>query len=160
MHTRARPKHKEFPHSDDVVGDVVTFVGEQAAAAIARGVDPSSIVVDPGPDFGKTPAQTIEVLRRLPDLAALGYPVLLAVSRKDFIGALTRRSPRARSAGTLAALGEGVDSGATIVRVHDVAGTRDFLAVRAALRGEREVATELSLPYELRKEPAATQPRE
>lgn len=159
MHTRARPKHKEFPHYDDVAGDVVTFVAERAAAAIARGVNRSSIVVDPGPDFGKTPAQTIEVLRRLPDLSPLGYPILLAVSRKDFIGALTRRPPRGRSAGTLAALGEGVDAGATIVRVHDVAATRDFLTVRAALRGEREVATDLSLPYELRKEPAA-QPRE
>jgi dihydropteroate synthase len=160
MHTRAQPKHKEFPHYDDVVADVSSFITERAADAIARGVDRSSIVLDPGPDFAKTPAQTIAVLRRLPDLVALGFPVLLAVSRKDFIGALTQRPPRQRAAGTLAAIGEGVDAGATIVRVHDVVATVEFLAVRAALRGEREVATDLSLAVELRKEPTATQRRE
>jgi dihydropteroate synthase len=161
MHTRARPKHKEFPHYDDVVADVVAFLAGRAADAIARGVDRSSLVLDPGPDFAKTPAQTIAVLRRLPDIVALGYPVLLAVSRKDFIGALTQRSPRRRGAGTLAAIGEGVDAGATIVRVHDVAETHDFLAVRAALRGEREVADDLALAIELRKElPGVAQRRE
>jgi dihydropteroate synthase len=160
MHTRAQPKRKEFPHYDDVVADVVAFLAERAASAIDRGVDRSSIVVDPGPDFAKTPAQTIEVLRRLPDVVALGYPVLLAVSRKDFVGAITRRPPRQRAAGTLAAIAEGVDAGATIVRVHDVVETLEFLAVRSALRGEREVATDLSLPIELRKEPMIAQRRE
>ncbi len=160
MHTRAEPKHKEFPHYDDVVADVIDFLGERAALAIERGVDRSSVVLDPGPDFAKTPAQTIDVLRHLPELAALGFPVLLAVSRKDFIGALTRRAPRQRAAGTLAAIAEGVDAGATIVRVHDVVETLEFLAVRAALRGEGEVATDLSLPIELRKEPTVAQRRE
>jgi dihydropteroate synthase len=160
MHTRAQPKHKDFPRYDDVVADVIVFLAERAALAITRGLDRSSIVVDPGPDFAKTPAQTIEVLRRLPDIATLGYPVLLAVSRKDFIGALTRRSPRRRGAGTLAAVAEGVDAGATFVRVHDVVETVEFLAVRAALRGEREVAADLFLPIELRKEPTAAQRRE
>jgi dihydropteroate synthase len=160
MHTRARPKHKEFPHYDDVVTDVIDFLTERAGDAIARGVDRSSIVLDPGPDFAKTPAETVAVLRRLPDLVALGYPVLLAVSRKDFIGALTQRPPRQRAAGTLAAIAEGVDAGATIVRVHDVVATVEFLAVRAALRGERDVATDLSLAVELRKEPTTTQRRE
>jgi dihydropteroate synthase len=160
MHTRSRPKHKEFPHYDDVVADVIAFLAARAGEAIARGVDRSAIVLDPGPDFAKTPAQTIAVLRRLPDVVALGYPVLLAVSRKDFIGALTQRPPRRRAAGTLAAIGEGVDAGATIVRVHDVVETVEFLAVRAALRGEREVAADLSLAVELRKEPTAAQRRE
>jgi dihydropteroate synthase len=160
MHTRARPKHKDFPHYDDVVADVLAFLAEQAGSAIDRGVDRSSIILDPGPDFAKTPAQTIEVLRHLPDVVALGYPVLLAVSRKDFVGALTRRPPRQRAAGTIAAIGEGVDAGATIVRVHDVVETVEFLAVRAALRGEREVAADLSLPIELRKEPIVAQRRE
>jgi dihydropteroate synthase len=73
-------------------------------------------------------------------VVALGRPVLLAVSRKDFVGALTGRAPRDRGAGTLAALAHGVDAGAHILRVHDVAAAVDFLAVRAALRGEREVA--------------------
>ena len=84
-----------------------------------------SIVLDPGPDFAKTPAQTVTVLQRLDALTALGRPVLLAVSRKDFIGALTQRTPRQRDAGPLAAIGAGVDAGASILRVHDVAAVHD-----------------------------------
>ena len=96
-------------------------------------------MLDPGPDFAKTPAQTVAVLRRLDALRELGRPLLLAASRKDFVGALTGRGPRERGAGTLAAIAHGVDAGASILRVHDVAAAADFLAVRAALRGEREV---------------------
>ena len=88
MHTRAEPKRKEFPHYDDVVADVVSFLRERMAMAIRAGVAPDSIVLDPGPDFAKTPAQTIEVLSHLDAVVALGRPVLLAVSRKDFVGAL------------------------------------------------------------------------
>ncbi|HWM20921.1 MAG TPA: dihydropteroate synthase [Ilumatobacteraceae bacterium] len=153
MHTRAEPKRKEFPHYDDVVGDVVTFLGERMATAIAAGVDVDGIVLDPGPDFAKTPAQTVEVLTHLDAVVALGRPVLLAVSRKDFVGALTLRRPRERDAGTLAAVAEGVDRGASIVRVHDVAAVRDYFTVRSALRGDRLVDPTLMLPIELRKQP-------
>jgi dihydropteroate synthase len=152
MHTRARPKVKEFPAYDDVVADVRRFLEERTAEAVGRGVDPESIVLDPGPDFAKTPAQTVEVLRRLGELAPLGRPLLLAVSRKDFVGALTGRAPRDRLAGTLAAVGEGVDAGAGILRVHDVAAVRDFLAVRSALRGTAAVDPGLHLPEHLRRE--------
>jgi dihydropteroate synthase len=107
--------------------------------ALSRGVAAEQIVLDPGPDFAKTPAQTVAVLQRLDVLHALGRPVLLAVSRKDFVGAITGRGPRERWAGTLAAVAEGVDAGAQIVRVHDVAAVRDFLAVREVLRGERSL---------------------
>jgi dihydropteroate synthase len=123
--------------------------------AVEHGVEEERIVVDPGPDFAKTPAQTVEVLRGLDRLAELGRPILLAVSRKDFVGALTGRSPRDREAGTLAALGAGVDAGAAIVRVHDVAATVDYLTVRAALAGERPVDPELRLPDSLRRQRAA-----
>ncbi len=142
MHTRVAPKGTllEPGFYDDVVGDVIGFLRERMAAALARGVAAEQIVLDPGPDFAKTPAQTVAILRRLPDLVALGRPVLLAASNKDFVGALTGRGPRERLAGTLAALGEGVDAGARIVRVHDVAAAADFLRVRAALRGELELA--------------------
>jgi dihydropteroate synthase len=155
MHTRAAPKVKEFPPYEDVVADVVTFVRERMQVAIARGVEPERIVVDPGPDFAKTPAQTVEVLRGLDRLAELGRPILLAVSRKDFVGALTGRPPREREAGTLAAVGAGVDAGAAIVRVHDVAATVDFLKVRAALAGERPVDPDLRLSDALRTQRAA-----
>jgi dihydropteroate synthase len=155
MHTRAEPKVKAFPDYDDLVADVVTFVRERVALAVERGVEEERIVVDPGPDFAKTPEQTVAALRALDRLAALKRPILLAVSRKDFVGALTGRAPRDREAGTLAAVGAGVDAGAAIVRVHDVAATVDFLTVRAALAGERPVDPELRLPDELRRQPRA-----
>ncbi len=111
-------------------------------------------MLDPGPDLGKTPAQTVTVLRAFPDLHALGRPLLLAVSRKDFVGAVTGRPPRERLAGTLAAIGAGVDAGAHLLRVHDVAAASDYLAVRAVLGGVRELASDTSLAEALRRERA------
>jgi dihydropteroate synthase len=154
MHTRAEPKRKEFPPYDDPMADVLAFLRERIGVALERGVGEEQIVVDPGPDFAKTPAQTVEVLRQLGALRELGRPILLAVSRKDFIGALAGRPPRERLAGTLAAIGEGVDAGATILRVHDVAEVRDFLTIRAALRGEANVPEELRLEQGLRRQNA------
>ncbi|HEX8084358.1 MAG TPA: dihydropteroate synthase [Solirubrobacteraceae bacterium] len=155
MHTRAAPKQRlQDPDAyDDVGADVVAFLRDRMAAAIDAGVAAEQIVLDPGPDFAKTPAQTIAVLRRLDALHELGRPLLLAISRKDFIGALTRRPPSERGAGTLAALAHGADAGGHIFRVHDVAAAADFLAVRAALRGETDVPRDLVLPDELRHEP-------
>jgi dihydropteroate synthase len=135
MHTRAAPKQKSFPAYDDVVDDVREFLAERIALACERGVDEDKIVIDPGPDFAKTPAETVEVLRRLPELRGLGRPLLLAISRKDFVGALTGRRPSERLAGTLGAiavLAPHVD----ILRVHDVAAVADFLRVREALEGD------------------------
>lgn len=154
MHTRVRPKIKDFPAYDDVVTDVRRFLEQQMEVAVGRGVGVEQLILDPGPDFAKSPAQTVEVLRHVGELAALRRPVLLAVSRKDFIGALTDRSPRQRLGGTLAAVGEGVDAGAAILRVHDVAATRDFLTVRAALRGAAPVDPTLHLAEHLRRETA------
>ena len=151
MHTRAEPKVKAFPDYDDVAADDVEFLHEQMEVARSRGVGEDQLVVDPGPDFAKTPAETVTVLRSLDALAALGRPILLAVSRKDFVGALTGRPPAERLAGTLAAVGAGVEAGAAIVRVHDVAATVDFLKVRAALAGEETVPAELRLPDGLRR---------
>ena len=82
-------------------------------------------------------------------------PIMLSASRKDFVGALTGRRPRERLAGTLAAIGHGVARGARMLRVHDVAEVRDFLTVMAALEGELEVREDLTLPDELRWQPAA-----
>lgn len=155
MHTRARPKQKLFPHYDDVVADVKTFLSDAIARAGAQGMPLDRIILDPGPDFAKTPAQTVEVLRELDQLAELGHPMLMAISRKDFIGALTERGPRDRDAGTLAALSVGADRGVSIVRVHDVAAADDFLRVRAALNGQLEVAADLELAEELRRSEVA-----
>ena len=120
--------------------------------ACARGLAEQAVIVDPGPDFAKTPAQTIELLRGVSRLHELGRPVLMALSRKDFIGALTGRAPRQRDAGTLAALAHGLDAGAQIFRVHDVAAAADFIAVRSALRGELELPAQAMLAEELRAE--------
>jgi dihydropteroate synthase len=158
MHTRVAPKHKLLdPAYDDViVDDVRHLLEELIERAVGRGVDFEQLMLDPGPDFAKTPAQTIDVLAHLDALHELERPLLLAISRKDFIGALTGRAPRERLAGTLAALGCGADAGAHLVRIHDVAAAADFLTVRAALSGRPEVPSELRVPDELRRE---AQPR-
>jgi dihydropteroate synthase len=149
-HTRAAPKTKAFPEYDDVVRDAYGFLEQRMRAAGALGVASDQIVLDPGIDLAKTPAQSVELLRRLPELAPLGRPLLLAVSRKDFVGALTERSPADRDAGTLAAVGAAVSGGASIIRVHDVAGARDYLRVQDALTGGADTALELAA--ELKRE--------
>jgi dihydropteroate synthase len=157
MHTRAAPRERvQDPDLyDDITAEVLAFLRERSEQAIARGVSPEQLLLDPGPDFAKTPAQTIRLLRDTGRLHELGRPLLMAISRKDFIGALTGRSPRARTAGTLAALAHGVEHGAHVFRVHDVAAAADFLAVRAALSGDSEPSRDLALPAEVRYEPIA-----
>jgi dihydropteroate synthase len=147
MHTRAEPKGTLLDPGryEDVVADVREFLRERMEAAIERGVAPEQLLLDPGPDFAKTPAQTVAVLKALGELHGLGRPLLLAVSNKDFVGALTGRGPRERLAGTLAAVAHGVDAGAQVLRVHDVAATAEFLRVRAALRGDVELAPDAGL---------------
>jgi dihydropteroate synthase len=147
MHTRVEPKGTLLDPGayDDVVADVVGFLRARMEVALAAGVGEEQLVLDPGPDFAKTPAQTVAVLRRLDAVRALGRPVLLAVSRKDFLGAITGRGPRDRGAATLAAVESGVRAGASILRVHDVAAAADFLAVRSVLEGDRELAPEEGL---------------
>jgi dihydropteroate synthase len=154
MHTRVAPKEVRFDSDLDgrAVPVVVEFLRERIELARSRGVALEQIVVDPGPDFTKTPAQTVELLRDLRPLLALDRPVLMAISRKDFIGAITGRRPSERGAGTLAALGHVVDHGAHIVRVHDVAAAADYLAVQAVLRGERELPRSARIDPSLRWE--------
>jgi dihydropteroate synthase len=142
MHTRAEPKVKSFPGYDDLVEDVREFLKERIALARSRGVENDKIVIDPGPDFAKTPAETVEMLRRLYELGELAYPLLLAVSRKDFVGALTGRAPADRLGGTLGAIAVLADH-ADILRVHDVAAVADFLRVRDALHTELSFVPDL-----------------
>jgi dihydropteroate synthase len=154
MHTVAAPKQKLLDPSLDgrIAGDVERFLRARIATARKLGVAFEQLLLDPGPDFSKTPAQTISVLQALPGLHALERPLLLALSRKDFIGALTSRPPRERLAGTLAAIGFAVNAGAHILRVHDVGAVADYLAVRAALEGSLRVDPSLRLVDELRWE--------
>jgi dihydropteroate synthase len=152
MHTATPPKQKLFPGYDDVAAEVRAFLADRLRAAVAAGVGDDCLVVDPGPDFAKTPAETVELIRGLPELTSFDRPILLAVSRKDFVGALTSRPPTERLAGSLAAVGAGLDAGASILRVHDVAATRDYIAVRSALRGDTRVSPDLRLDAELMRE--------
>jgi dihydropteroate synthase len=152
MHTRAAPKQKLLDRGFDgrIVRDVRAFLEERVALATGRGVAFEQLMLDPGPDFGKTPAQTVEVLRALAGLHALGRPLLLAVSRKDFVGAITGRTPRERLGGTLAAVAHGVAAGAHVLRVHDLEDVADFLAVQSVLSGEAEIDSAARLVDELR----------
>ncbi|HEY4916082.1 MAG TPA: dihydropteroate synthase [Solirubrobacteraceae bacterium] len=152
MHTRAAPRERlQDPDLyDDITAEVLSFLRERVALALSRGVQREQLILDPGPDFAKTPAQTIELLAGLERLHELERPLLMAISRKDFIGALTGRPPRERLAGTLAALAHGVDHGAHVFRVHDVQAAADFLAVRSALEGETEASRDLALTEEIR----------
>ena len=157
MHTRAKPKEKLLDRSMDgkMLGDVCEFLGERLELAVARGVDRQSTILDPGPDFGKTPAQTVEVLRGIERVQALGRPLLMAIGRKDFIGAATGRPPRQREAGTLAAFAWGTRIGGHMFRVHDVAACSDFLKVMDILEGRTELAADAVLAESLRREPSA-----
>jgi dihydropteroate synthase len=152
MHTRAAPRERlQDPDLyGDVTGEVLAFLRERIALVRDAGVAAEQLLLDPGPDFAKTPAQTIRLLSEVDRLHGLERPLLLAISRKDFIGALTGRAPRERLAGTLAALAHGVDAGAHVFRVHDVAAASDFLTVRAALAGEMAPGRDLALAEELR----------
>jgi dihydropteroate synthase len=154
MHTRAAPKQRlQDPDLyGDVVGEVMQFLHLRIELALQLGVGREQLILDPGPDFAKTPAQTIELLRHLQRLHSLELPLLLAASRKDFIGALTRRPPRERLGGTLAAVAHGLDAGAHIFRVHDVGQTADYLRVRMALAGELHPERDLALAEEHRYE--------
>jgi dihydropteroate synthase len=138
----------------DIVEEVLSFLRERMQLALDAGVSREQLIVDPGPDFAKTPAQTVDLLARAERLHELGRPLLMAVSRKDFIGALTGRAPSERLAGTLAALAHGLDVGASIFRVHDVAAARDYVRVRAALSGACPPARDLALREDLRHEGA------
>ena len=152
MHTAAPPKTRlqETDLYGNVVDEVRTFLAAKVAEAVEAGVHPESILVDPGPDFTKTPAQTVEVLRHLADLDPEGLPALLAISRKDFIGALTRTRPKERLAGTLAAVAAVGSGTGVILRVHDVGEVRNFLTVLDVLRGSDPVDPDLRLADELR----------
>ena len=118
---------------NDVAADVVREGQELVDAALEAGIAQQSLIFDPGIGFGKTPAQNVELLRRLETVHEVGLPLLVGVSRKSFIGELTGQAPADRLEGSLAAAVAAVAKGADMVRVHDVAATRRALAVADAL---------------------------
>ncbi|BAN69394.1 dihydropteroate synthase [endosymbiont of unidentified scaly snail isolate Monju] len=139
MHMQGEPRTMQrSPHYDDVVAEVRDFLLERARICEAAGVSRQAIVLDPGFGFGKTLEHNLELLQQLPVLCASGYPVLAGISRKSMIGALTGREVDDRLAGSLAMALLALEGGARILRVHDVAETRDVLRVWTAVRERRE----------------------
>ena len=136
MHMRGSPRTMQAdPVYADVTVEVRDFLAARAAACTRSGIARERIVVDPGFGFGKTVAHNLTLLARLGDIAALGFPVLAGWSRKSSLGRITGRPAEERLAGSVAAALIAVQRGARIVRVHDVAATRDALAVLAAVEG-------------------------
>jgi dihydropteroate synthase len=155
MHTAAPPKVRKQDADlyGDIGAEVRDFLTMKSDEAVALGVPRESIILDPGPDFAKTPHQTLTLLQEIAGVRALGRPVLLALSRKDFLGAITGRSPRARGAATDAAIAHFAAVPGGIVRVHDVAAAVDVIATVEALNGLRDIAVDYVLPDEIRHEP-------
>lgn len=135
---RTRPHRVTYP---DVMADVLERTLGLAQRAAALGVPGGSILIDPGHDFGKNTRHSLEVTRRLPEMVATGWPVLVSLSRKDFVGeTLDIPAPAERLTGTLAATSIAAWLGARVFRVHDVAATRQTLAMVDAIAGTRQPA--------------------
>jgi dihydropteroate synthase len=137
MHMLGEPRTmQDDPRYDDVVAEVRAFLEERLAAAVAAGIAEDRIALDPGIGFGKTAAHNLELLRRIGEIVALGRPVVVGTSRKSFLGRITGRDdPHQRDVGTVATNVLAYERGASVFRVHDVAATRDALAVAAATLG-------------------------
>ncbi|MBI5791012.1 MAG: dihydropteroate synthase [Rhodocyclales bacterium] len=134
MHMQGEPRTmQENPHYADVVGEVAAFLAERVAAAEAAGIALNRIAVDPGFGFGKTLEHNIELLRRLDELVVPGLPLLVGMSRKSMLGLITGRAAPDRVHAGIAAHVLAVLRGARILRVHDVAATRDAIAVLQAV---------------------------
>lgn len=124
----------------DVVADVIAELSRAADAALAAGVSPDGILVDPTHDFGKNTFHGLELLRRTDEIVALGHPVLMALSNKDFIGETLDAGVDDRHEGTLACTALAAWAGARVFRTHDVLATRRTVEMVASVRGERPPA--------------------
>jgi len=135
MHMQGEPTTMQSkPTYDDVVVQVQNFFIERIAACEAAGIDPRQIVLDPGFGFGKTDGQNLGLLAALPSMMALGFPLLVGLSRKSMIGRLLDRDIDDRMIGSVALALMAMERGASIVRVHDVAQTMDALRLFCAVK--------------------------
>jgi len=137
MHMLGEPKTmQDEPHYDDVVGEIAEYLNTRAEVLMNAGVERERICVDPGIGFGKTLEHNLQILRDLPRLAELGFPLLVGVSRKAMVGALTGvEEPTRRVAGSLGAGVWAALNGADILRVHDVRETVHAVRVAEAIKG-------------------------
>lgn len=138
MHMQGEPRSMQAaPVYGDVVSDVRDFLQQAVARALAAGIEKGRLILDPGFGFGKTFAHNQQLFRALPDLVALGFPVLVGVSRKTMIGHVLDKPVQDRVAGSVAAAMLAAEYGAAIIRVHDVPETVDALKVLQALGRSR-----------------------
>jgi dihydropteroate synthase len=141
MHMQGTPRTmQDNPVYDDVVDDVLAFLGERIEFATAEGIAQERIWIDPGIGFGKTVDHNLELLRRIGELRALGRPIVIGTSRKSFIGRLTGREVDDRLGGTVASNVLALRAGADVLRVHDVAEVRQAVRVAQAIL-ERKLRT-------------------
>lgn len=135
MHMQGQPQTmQQAPHYDDVVEEVKAFLRQRISACLAAGIAKDRILIDPGFGFGKTLAHNLALLARLPELASLELPILVGLSRKSLLGQLLNRGIDDRLPGSLALALAAVERGAAIIRVHDVAATKDVLSVYNAVK--------------------------
>ena len=135
MHMQGQPQTmQKSPIYDDVIAEVIGFLRERINACEAVGIHKARILIDPGFGFGKTLAHNLALLARLPELAVLDVPVLVGLSRKSLLGQLLNRSVDERLPGSLALALAAIERGAAIIRVHDVAATKDVLTVHHAIK--------------------------
>jgi dihydropteroate synthase len=141
-HSLAAPRTLHpSPRYGDVTAEVADFLRQRADLALSRGVRPEQLIIDPGHDLNKNTYHSLELTRRLDEIAAIGYPMLAAVSNKDFIGETLDVAQQDRLAGTIAAVVFSILHGARIVRVHDVRAAVDAVRMTEAMLGWRPPAT-------------------
>ncbi len=135
MHIRGTPQTmQQMTDYEDLIGEIMSFLKQRVEAAIAHGIAPSKLVIDPGIGFAKTYDQNLEILRRLPEFQSLGCPILVGPSRKSFIGhILEQPDPKQRVWGTAAACCAAIAGMTDILRVHDVQAMRDVCRVADAI---------------------------
>ena len=138
MHMQGEPENMQNnPEYRDIYGEVEVFLSGRIAACCAAGISQEQILLDPGFGFAKNLAHNLELFRRLPEMVAWGYPVLVGVSRKSMLGAVTGRAVGERLAGSVAMAAMAVDRGAHIIRAHDVKETVDAVRLAQAIKREK-----------------------
>jgi dihydropteroate synthase len=143
-HSLATPRQwYPRPHYDDVTGEIAAFLSARVEFALSRGIPEERLIVDPGHDLNKNTVQSLEITRRLNEICALGYPTLVAVSNKDFIGETLDRERGDRLSGSIAAATLAVAAGARIVRMHNVVESVDAMRMVEAVLGWRPPAYQI-----------------
>ncbi len=149
MHMRGTPATMQVdPHYDDVAAEVRDFLADRMRRAVAAGIAPQQIALDPGIGFGKTLEHSLELIARLPELAELGRPIVVGASRKSFLGRILDLPTDQRIEGGLAAAAISIYLGANIIRTHDVLETARAVRVAAALRANHLLHSQRPAPIQ------------